>query len=73
MTNSSAEMRRTTGSVTFSGSTSLCAQTPWIQNATVREVRISVCLVTFWGKLNVCIEHSVWSTMGRGALLGCNP
>ncbi|OWZ63367.1 hypothetical protein AYX15_04629 [Cryptococcus neoformans] len=31
------EMRRTTGSVTFSGSTSLCAQTPWIQNATVRE------------------------------------
>ncbi|WVQ79719.1 hypothetical protein IAT38_001819 [Cryptococcus sp. DSM 104549] len=31
------EMRRTSGSVTFSGSTSLCAQTPWIQNATVRE------------------------------------
>ncbi|TYJ53516.1 hypothetical protein B9479_005847 [Cryptococcus floricola] len=31
------EMRRTTGSVTFSGSTALCAQSPWIQNATVRE------------------------------------
>ncbi|KAL7424431.1 ATP-binding cassette transporter yor1 [Cryptotrichosporon argae] len=31
------EMRRTAGSVTFSGTTSLCAQTPWIQNATVRE------------------------------------
>nr|XP_019044875.1 ATP-binding cassette transporter YOR1 [Kwoniella bestiolae CBS 10118]OCF23805.1 ATP-binding cassette transporter YOR1 [Kwoniella bestiolae CBS 10118] len=31
------EMRRTEGKVTFSGSTSLCAQTPWIQNATVRE------------------------------------
>jgi ABC-type multidrug transport system fused ATPase/permease subunit len=34
------EMRRTEGKVTFSGSTSLCAQTPWIQNATVREVSI---------------------------------
>jgi ABC-type multidrug transport system ATPase subunit len=31
------EMRRTEGKVTFSGSTSLCAQSPWIQNATVRE------------------------------------
>lgn len=31
------EMRRTEGKVTFSGTTSLCAQTPWIQNATVRE------------------------------------
>lgn len=31
------EMRRTSGSVKFNGSTSLCAQTPWIQNATVRE------------------------------------
>lgn len=31
------EMRRTEGKVIFSGSTSLCAQTPWIQNATVRE------------------------------------
>ncbi|WVQ68434.1 uncharacterized protein L199_006642 [Kwoniella botswanensis] len=31
------EMRRTEGKVTFSGSTALCAQTPWIQNATVRE------------------------------------
>ncbi|WVQ72026.1 hypothetical protein IAR50_001570 [Cryptococcus sp. DSM 104548] len=31
------EMRRTAGSVTFSGSTALCAQTPWIQNATVRD------------------------------------
>lgn len=31
------EMRRTNGSVTFQGSTALCAQTPWIQNATVRE------------------------------------
>lgn len=31
------EMRRTDGKVTFSGSTALCAQTPWIQNATVRE------------------------------------
>ncbi|WVQ95135.1 hypothetical protein IAU59_002229 [Kwoniella sp. CBS 9459] len=31
------EMRKTEGKVTFSGSTSLCAQTPWIQNATVRE------------------------------------
>lgn len=31
------EMRRTSGKVTFSGTTSLCAQTPWIQNATVRE------------------------------------
>ncbi len=31
------EMRRTDGKVIFSGSTSLCAQTPWIQNATVRE------------------------------------
>jgi ABC-type multidrug transport system fused ATPase/permease subunit len=31
------EMRRTDGKVTFSGSTSLCAQTPWIQNATIRE------------------------------------
>ncbi|TXT15664.1 hypothetical protein VHUM_00167 [Vanrija humicola] len=31
------EMRRTDGKVMFSGSTSLCAQTPWIQNATVRE------------------------------------
>jgi ABC-type multidrug transport system ATPase subunit len=30
-------MRRTEGKVTFSGSTSLCAQSPWIQNATVRE------------------------------------
>lgn len=34
-----AEMRRTGGKVTFSGSTSLCSQTPWIQNATIREVR----------------------------------
>ena len=33
------EMRRTEGKVTFSGSTALCAQTPWIQNATIREVR----------------------------------
>lgn len=32
------EMRRTHGSVTFGGSTALCAQSPWIQNATVREV-----------------------------------
>jgi ABC-type multidrug transport system fused ATPase/permease subunit len=32
------EMRKTEGKVTFSGSTALCAQTPWIQNATVREV-----------------------------------
>lgn len=31
------EMRRTDGKVTFSGTTSLCAQSPWIQNATVRE------------------------------------
>ncbi|GMK55176.1 hypothetical protein CspeluHIS016_0202320 [Cutaneotrichosporon spelunceum] len=31
------EMRRTAGSVKFQGTTSLCAQTPWIQNATVRE------------------------------------
>ena len=31
------EMRRTDGKVTFSGTTALCAQTPWIQNATVRE------------------------------------
>lgn len=31
------EMRRTEGKVTFSGTTSLCAQSPWIQNATVRE------------------------------------
>lgn len=31
------EMRRTSGKVIFSGSTALCAQTPWIQNATVRE------------------------------------
>ncbi|TYJ53514.1 hypothetical protein B9479_005845 [Cryptococcus floricola] len=31
------EMRKTSGTVTFSGSTALCAQTPWIQNATVRE------------------------------------
>jgi ABC-type multidrug transport system fused ATPase/permease subunit len=31
------EMRRTEGKVTFSGSTALCAQSPWIQNATVRE------------------------------------
>ncbi|KAK4687016.1 hypothetical protein P7C73_g3094, partial [Tremellales sp. Uapishka_1] len=31
------EMRKTEGKVVFSGSTSLCAQTPWIQNATVRE------------------------------------
>lgn len=31
------EMRRTAGSVKFNGTTSLCAQTPWIQNATVRE------------------------------------
>ncbi|WWC71394.1 uncharacterized protein I206_105349 [Kwoniella pini CBS 10737] len=31
------EMRKTEGKVTFSGSTSLCAQSPWIQNATVRE------------------------------------
>ena len=31
------EMRRTEGKVSFSGSTALCAQTPWIQNATVRE------------------------------------
>lgn len=31
------EMRRTSGKVTFSGTTALCAQTPWIQNATVRE------------------------------------
>lgn len=31
------EMRRTEGKVIFSGSTALCAQTPWIQNATVRE------------------------------------
>lgn len=31
------EMRKTDGKVTFSGSTALCAQTPWIQNATVRE------------------------------------
>lgn len=40
-------MRRITGSVTFSGSTSLCAQTPWIQNATVREVSTSVCMGHF--------------------------
>jgi len=31
------EMRRTEGKVTFAGSTALCAQTPWIQNATIRE------------------------------------
>jgi ABC-type multidrug transport system fused ATPase/permease subunit len=31
------EMRRTEGKVTFSGTTSLCAQSPWIQNSTVRE------------------------------------
>jgi ABC-type multidrug transport system fused ATPase/permease subunit len=31
------EMRRTEGKVSFSGTTSLCAQSPWIQNATVRE------------------------------------
>jgi ABC-type transport system involved in cytochrome bd biosynthesis fused ATPase/permease subunit len=31
------EMRRTEGKVAFSGSTSLCAQSAWIQNATVRE------------------------------------
>nr|ODN94507.1 ATP-binding cassette transporter YOR1 [Cryptococcus depauperatus CBS 7855] len=31
------EMRKTAGFVSFAGSTSLCAQTPWIQNATVRE------------------------------------
>ncbi|ORX38364.1 P-loop containing nucleoside triphosphate hydrolase protein [Kockovaella imperatae] len=31
------EMRRTEGKVSFSGRTSLCSQTPWIQNATVRE------------------------------------
>ena len=31
------EMRRTEGKVIFSGSTALCSQTPWIQNATVRE------------------------------------
>ncbi|BEI91781.1 uncharacterized protein CcaverHIS019_0406010 [Cutaneotrichosporon cavernicola] len=31
------EMRRTSGSVKFQGTTALCAQTPWIQNATVRE------------------------------------
>ena len=31
------EMRRTEGKVSFSGPTALCAQTPWIQNATVRE------------------------------------
>jgi ABC-type multidrug transport system fused ATPase/permease subunit len=31
------EMRRTEGKVTFSGTTALCAQTPWIQNATLRE------------------------------------
>jgi ABC-type multidrug transport system fused ATPase/permease subunit len=35
------EMRRTEGKVTFSGSTALCAQTPWIQNATVREVSLT--------------------------------
>lgn len=31
------EMRRTEGKVTFAGTTALGSQTPWIQNATVRE------------------------------------
>ena len=31
------EMRRTEGNVIFSGNTALCSQTPWIQNATIRE------------------------------------
>ncbi|ORY35691.1 P-loop containing nucleoside triphosphate hydrolase protein [Naematelia encephala] len=31
------EMRRYEGKVIFSGSTALCTQTPWIQNATIRE------------------------------------
>ncbi|CAK9781035.1 hypothetical protein CC85DRAFT_282605 [Cutaneotrichosporon oleaginosum] len=31
------EMRRTSGSIKFQGTTALCAQSPWIQNATVRE------------------------------------
>ncbi|KAM0753983.1 ABC transporter [Meredithblackwellia eburnea MCA 4105] len=31
------EMRKTSGEVKFGGSVSYCAQTPWIQNTTVRE------------------------------------
>lgn len=39
------EMRRTEGKVSFSGTTSLCAQSPWIQNATVREVGSQIPLL----------------------------
>lgn len=61
------EMRRTDGKVTFSGSTAMCAQTPWIQNATVREVsmksndadvRIS-CLVSHGTKSDIGLQFAI--------------
>ncbi|WVR09429.1 hypothetical protein IAU60_006496 [Kwoniella sp. DSM 27419] len=53
------EMRRTDGSVTFSGSTALCSQTPWIQNATVREN------ILFGQRWN---EERYWNTIRDASL-----
>lgn len=63
------EMRRTAGKVTFSGSTALCSQTPWIQNATVREVSCHV--LVFSGIADkLTLERTLRPAMGRGAILG---